>query len=161
MTPVYSGGLIYQFTSEKGMETFGLVQISQDGSTAQTLPEFNVLKSAFSQATVPGDGGYRTDVKASACPQTDNVWRANTSLPIMPKGADQYVKNGAGTPPGNKDPKGSHWAGTPSTGWVKIDQSTAGSNDSHTGPSSSGASGTPVPTLAISLILLGLVFGLC
>lgn len=129
MTPVYSGGLSYEYS--QGDNKYGLVKIDDSGSITE-LPDLAVLATAFKNTPMPsGLGGYKPDGKASACPVASGQWSVtNTSLPLMPKGAAQYLTNGAGPGPGfNKDPKypnGSQWAGTPTPGWGVASASSSG-----------------------------------
>ena len=159
MTPVYSGGLIYQYSLEGDVELqkTALVRISPDGSTATALADFDTVKTQFSNTPVPGDGGYKTSGSASACPKMDAIWQANTSLPIMPTGAGQYLTSGAGTPPGNKNGN-SQWAGTPSPGFgPPMNQSAPGSgkkNSAATGTSSSSL----LSSLSMALAVVAVVF---
>jgi len=68
MTSVYSGGLVYEYSQEEA--DYGLVEI-KDGKV-DPLPDYDALKNAFSKTPVPTtDGGYKTDGKASECPQED------------------------------------------------------------------------------------------
>jgi 1,3-beta-glucanosyltransferase GAS5 len=154
MTPVYSGGLIYQYSLEGDtvLQESALVRISPDGSTATPLADFNTVKTQFGNTPVPGDGGYKTNGVASNCPPMNAIWQSNTSLPIIPASAQTFMTNGAGKPLGNKNGN-SQWAGTPSPGWAPMDQNSTGS-----GKKTSAAVNTPASSLSSSLyIALALV----
>jgi hypothetical protein len=113
MTPVYSGGLVYEY-SEEGSK-YGLVQIT--GGTAKPLADFTALQSAFSKTANPsGDGGYNSTGGASSCPKKSANWDvADDSLPAIPSAAAAFMKAGAGTGVGLSG-KGSQNAGGTSTG---------------------------------------------
>jgi len=100
MTPVYSGGLVYEY-SEEGNH-FGLVQIS--GSSVTEAPDFAALATELSQNKPSGDGGYKTSGSPSTCPAQSSTWEVTAftgeELPAIPSGAAAYMKNGAGTGPG-------------------------------------------------------------
>jgi len=113
MTPVYSGGLVYEY-SEEGSK-YGLVKI--DGSTVTETPDFVALKSAFSKTSNPsGDGGYNAQGGANDCPTKSSNWNvADDSLPAIPTAAAAYMKKGAGKGAGLNGP-GSQNAGETSPG---------------------------------------------
>ncbi|ODQ63189.1 hypothetical protein NADFUDRAFT_84382 [Nadsonia fulvescens var. elongata DSM 6958] len=98
MSPVFSGGLVYEYTQEDN--EYGLVKIS-DGSgkdSVEYLEDFTNLKKQYAAVVNPsGDGGYKSSGSAASCPATESgVWEANTSLPAMPSRASVYLKSGAG-----------------------------------------------------------------
>ncbi|KAF2272531.1 beta-glucanosyltransferase [Westerdykella ornata] len=100
MTPVYSGGLVYEY-SEEGSR-YGLVDI--DGGSVKELADFSALKAAFANTTSPkGDGGYKPQGGTSPCPKKSERWEvdlADDELPKLPKGAEPLFKGGAGKGPG-------------------------------------------------------------
>ncbi|KAF2000941.1 glycoside hydrolase family 72 protein [Amniculicola lignicola CBS 123094] len=114
MTGVYSGGLVYEY-SEEGSK-YGLVTI--DGDSVTEGADFTALKTALAGTKDPsGDGGYKSDGSASACPTKSSTWNvtiAADELPAFPSGADEYLKNGAGTGPGLKG-AGSQSSGSKTT----------------------------------------------
>jgi hypothetical protein len=159
MTSVYSGGLSYEYS--QGDNKYGLVKIDDSGTISE-LPDLAVLATAFKNTPMPtGTGGYKPDGKASQCPAASGQWSVtNTSLPLMPKGAAQYMTAGAGLGPGfNKDPKypnGSQWAGSPSPGWG---QANAVSSGNSTGSAKkSGAAVVSAPT-GVAWLVLASAFG--
>jgi len=113
MTPVYSGGLVYEY-SEEGSK-YGLVQIT--GAKANPLSDFTALQSAFKQTANPsGNGGYNATGGASNCPKKSANWDVeNDNLPAIPSAAAEFMKKGAGLGVGLKG-KGSQDAGGSSTG---------------------------------------------
>jgi len=115
MTPVFSGGLVYEY-SEEGTK-YGLVKI--DGDNVEELPDFDALKDAFAATSNPkGDGGYKSNGNPSKCPPASADWNVTTdALPAIPVLAQKFMNNGAGSGPGLGGP-GSQTAGTPSTGFV-------------------------------------------
>ena len=102
MTPVYSGGLVYEYTVEGDAteQKFGLVEIQNGNAVEQ--PDFSSLQTAFKNNPLPtGDGGYKPSGDASICPTASSTWLVgNDTLPAMPPQASQYFKNGAGNGPG-------------------------------------------------------------
>jgi 1,3-beta-glucanosyltransferase GAS5 len=170
MTPVYSGGLIYEYSFEKVIidatgAAYGIVDIS--GNTVKERPDFTALQKAFQKTPIPSDdGGYSTVNKASLCPPVSHTWLANTSLPSIPQGATKFMSQGAGTGPGLKDLVGSHFKGNPSTGpWTPIGASSEGSNSgSSTGSTPSGSTNKSAalvsssPNMSFLLIGMALLF---
>lgn len=163
MTPVYSGGLSYEYS--QGDNKYGLVKIDSSG-TIEELPDLVVLATAFKNTPMPsGLGGYKSDGKASNCPAASSQWSVtNMSLPIMPKNAAQYMTNGAGPGPGfNKDPKypnGSQWAGTPTPGFgsASASSSSAKSGNSTGGTKKSGGAIESAPA-GVTWLVLASAFG--
>jgi hypothetical protein len=133
MTPVYSGGLVYEY-SEEGSK-FGLVTLS--GNTVTPKPDFTALQSAFKQTANPSDdGGYNSTGGASGCPAKSANWDvSNDALPAIPEAAKAYLQNGAGAGVGLKG-KGSQ-DGTDVQGGQSSGTATAGSGTpTNTGSSS-------------------------
>ncbi|KXT12487.1 hypothetical protein AC579_7368 [Pseudocercospora musae] len=116
MTPVYSGGLVYEY-SEEG-SGYGLVKIS--GNSVSETNDFSALQSALQKTPAPsGDGGYKPNGQASQCPTKSSTWEvedfSGEELPAIPAGAVKYMKSGAGKGPGLTG-DGSQNAGGASTG---------------------------------------------
>ena len=154
MTSVYSGGLVYEYTQEEA--NYGLVDIK--GGKVEPRPDYDALKSAFSKTANPtGDGGYKTDGKASACPKKSDLWEvdmADDKLPAMPEGLDEYFKNGAGKGPGLEG--GSQDAGSEEEKLADAANGavTSGSTSSSSASASKGAAASlqPPPFSAAPLI---------
>jgi hypothetical protein len=85
MTPVYSGGLVYEYSMEESK--YGLVTLS--GSTVTPLADFTALQTAFKNTANPsGDGGYNSTGGASNCPAQSANWDvASNDLPAIPVAA--------------------------------------------------------------------------
>ncbi|CAI6332846.1 unnamed protein product [Periconia digitata] len=96
MTKAYSGGLVYEYTEEGSK--YGLVEL--DGDNVKTLDDFDALKKALAATPAPtGDGGYNAQGTKSECPKKSKHWNVDMdddTLPAMPKGLDEFFKNGAG-----------------------------------------------------------------
>ncbi|KAF2431451.1 hypothetical protein EJ08DRAFT_188215 [Tothia fuscella] len=163
MTPVYSGGLIYEYSVEEA--GFGLVKLS--GNSVSEIPDFNVLKQTFQNTPLPSsDGGYHSSGQASACPPASANWKVNGSLPIVPQGALKYFQQGAGMPLGGRDSvnvNGSQWVGTPTTGWATAGGSGASSSNrtSKETPKKNATVSSMAPTLGlVTAFLVALAWGL-
>lgn len=139
MTPVYSGGLVYEYTvqGDSTQQKFGLVDVQ--GGKADEQPDFATLQAVFKNNALPtGDGGYKTSGDASECPSASSSWLVgNDTLPAMPPKASDYFKNGAGTGPGFQ-------GGSQDVGLETTATATAGSGK----PTTSGTAnaGTANPT---------------
>ena len=131
MTPVYSGGLMYEYSNEGN--DYGIVQLK--GLSVIIKDEYRKLKMALTKNPIPsGDGGATKKSHAVSCPLPDPEWQVNSAfLPDMPDQAITYLKRGASPGPGLTG-KGSQTAG-----------------DSGTSPGSySAVQSTPTPTGAPS-----------
>ncbi|MCJ1432647.1 beta-glucanosyltransferase [Xylographa pallens] len=138
MTPVYSGGLVYEYSQESN--DYGLVNIN--GNSVSELPDFTALQAAYKNTSMPtGDGGYKSSGSPSNCPAQSDTWLPGTdALPAMPAGAVTYLNNGAGTGPGLK---GNDGAGSQNAGGASSGTATAGSGQvTATGAAASGSTST-------------------
>lgn len=107
MLPVFSGGLVYEY-SEEG-SNYGLVSISSDNTTVTTNQDFANLKLQLAANPNPtGDGGYHSALPHSDCPPKSSNWAANNTLPDTPKGALKYIK-GVAEPEGNGFDGNTQW----------------------------------------------------
>ncbi|KAJ9638980.1 1,3-beta-glucanosyltransferase [Coniosporium apollinis] len=152
MTPVYSGGLVYEYTEEEA--GYGIVQVNSDG-TVEELDDYQPLKEKFAEVPIPsGDGGYKPNGGASECPAASANWDispyTDNRLPAIPEGAKKYMTNGAGTGPGLQG--GSQNAGTPSESTA-----TAGSGQATTTASKGAAASLRVPDFNAAPLVCGLV----
>lgn len=160
MTPVYSGGLVYEYSKEGDakQQKYGLVDVS--GSSPKELPDFSNLADALEKTESPsGDGGYKKDGKASDCPTKSSTWLVSgNGLPAMPPKASAFFKNGAGKGLGLTGP-GSQEVGAESTGTAKAGsgQATATGTSGGSSSSSAAASGLNVPHMAMGPIVCGVV----
>lgn len=159
MTPVYSGGLVFEYAEEAN--DYGLVQV-QSPTSVKELPDFQALSKAFHETNNPtGDGGYNKTGGASTCPpKNPPAWNVdpNAPLPAMPKEAEKYLEKGAGKGPGFAG-KGSMDAGAQATSTAtpgavpNSGSSSGGSSSTATG----GAAGVVVPSVSVAPVLVGLV----
>ena len=164
MTPVYSGGLVYEYSQEDS--DYGLVQIS--GGSVKELPDFATLQKALAGTPQPsGDGGYKTSNQPPQCPSKSDTWSfSGDGLPSLPAGAQKFMTQGAGTGPGLKGNKG---AGSQNAGGASTGTATAGSGQPTStatgggsggggGSSSSGAAASVrVPEMSFAPLVMGFV----
>jgi hypothetical protein len=139
MTPVYSGGLVYEYSDEPS--NYGLVTINPDGSITER-PDFTALQGHLAANPAPsGDGGYSSSGAVSQCPAYDSPsWAVNTTqLPSMPSGAAQYLKNGSGKAPGltgNSQTAGAAIGGSSLTGFPNTTTESGGGGKKGNAPGS-------------------------
>ena len=158
MTPVYSGGLVYEYSQEGN--GYGLVQIN--GNSVTELKDFTALQSAYKSTPEPsGNGGAKTNGAPSNCPAQSPSWNVtNDNLPAIPAPAEKYMTGGAGPAKGLSGP-GSMNAGVGSTGTATAGSGQVSQTASKKGTSSSGAAapGVTIPSMSLSsLIPLVVVF---
>lgn len=141
MTGVYSGGLVYEYTLEAN--GYGLVEVGNNGRV-QTNKDFDRLMEAYDETPNPsGDGGARRNTDVPDCPPRSRQWEVDTErLPVMPAGAQKYMKNGAGQGPGLNGDESSQWAGTPSETDPDLSDGVLVSDNEADGSSSGGSSGS-------------------
>lgn len=155
MTSVYSGGLVYEYSQEDS--DYGLVELN--GDSVKELSDFSALKSAFAGTKNPsGDGGYKTDGKASECPSESKTWDVtmkNDELPAVPSGANELFKKGAGSGPGLKG-SGSQQAGSSESNVANADDGAVTSGG--VVPSSTGGSGSSTDAAGAAASLRPLEF---
>ena len=112
MTGVYSGGLMYEYSNEPN--NFGIVVIDDPvkSTAVKELEGFAKFQKALALYPAPtGDGGASTASNSVPCPAKGPHWDVEgTELPSLPKGADKFFHDGAGTGPGLHGP-GSQNAG--------------------------------------------------
>ncbi|KXG46210.1 Glycoside hydrolase, superfamily [Penicillium griseofulvum] len=145
MTPVYSGGLVYEYTESDNK--YGLVKV--DGDKVTPNKDYKALKKSFEGTDNPkGDGGYNSTGGASGCPKMQKPnWDVDSEiLPAMPVPAKKYLTEGAGKGEGFAG-KGSQNSGTRSSG-----DATQGSGEvSAATGSGSAVSSTSSPGAAASI----------
>ena len=101
MTPVFSGGLIYEWSQETS--DYGLVELSNGNITL--LQDYQNLKAEFASTSMPsGDGGYKASGSASTCPVNGTDFTSWAVLPPLPEGAQNYIDHGAGKALGYSGP---------------------------------------------------------
>lgn len=169
MTSVYSGGLAYEYTLEEN--GYGLVEVGSNGNAVPN-DDFKRLKNAYESTDLPsGDGGARKgDRTVPSCPPETDEWQVGTTLlPEMPKGAEKFMRDGAGDGPGLEG-DGSQWQGTPSetepdlSNGVTVGATSGGNGQGNGSSGSNGAQGDASalgrPTLYTVLfaVALGLLY---
>lgn len=161
MTPVYSGGLVYEYTEEGDAKQskFGLVQIKNGDAVEK--PDFNTLMDAFTKTPAPkGDGGYKSSGAASSCPpKSDTFLQGDEGLPGLPKTAEAFFENGAGPGvgfegPGSQD-VGDESNGTATAGSGKVTATASGAGSSSTKKGDAGQ--LRAPNMSTAPFLCGLV----
>ncbi|MCJ1465555.1 beta-glucanosyltransferase [Pseudocyphellaria aurata] len=165
MTPVYSGGLVYEYTKEGDatQSKFGLVEI-KSGDVSER-PDFSTLGKALSDASPPsGDGGYKSSGSASDCPPKSDTFLEDTdALPAMPEQAQQYLKNGAGQGVGLKgtgsQDVGAESSGTATAGSGTVTGTASGAASSSTKKGDSGS--LRAPDMSVAPLVCGMVVVLC
>lgn len=97
MTPVMSGGLVYEFSEEPS--DFGLVSIASNGS-AQLLADFDTLQGQYNKLNITAIQGSKpenTTVTPPTCNSTlivESGFNNNFTIPEMPSGAQDIINNG-------------------------------------------------------------------
>lgn len=167
MTPVYSGGLVYEY-SEEG-NGYGLVNIR--GNSVQETADFRALREAYATLEMPtGDGGYKQDLAKSQCPSASSTWEVHDfegdDLPAIPDKAVQYLDDGAGDGAGLNGP-GSQWdvagasdstasAGSGTGGGASGGGSSSGGDGSDDGGSGNAAGAVRAPfALLVGALIVG------
>lgn len=150
MTPVYSGGLVYEYTQE--LTNYGVVEIN--GDEVSELEDFDRLKEAFEKTNSPtGDGGYNPKSKSSQCPPSSDSWLVpDNRLPAMPEPAKRFLEDGPGEGPGLAG-AGSQDAGTPSSGTAEPG-SDDGDGDDNEDKKNAAASVLPSVGLGLGSLLV-------
>lgn len=163
MSPVYSGGLVYEYTKEGDavQSKFGLVDVQSTSSVTEE-PDFNTLKTALAAAQPPsGDGGYKSNGQKSTCPAKSSTWLVDgDGLPAIPPQAKDYFKNGAGPGVGlqgaGSQDAGAESSGTATPGSGAVTATGSSSSASSTG-SKGAASGLKAPELTFAPLVCGMV----
>ncbi|KAF2014982.1 glycoside hydrolase family 72 protein [Aaosphaeria arxii CBS 175.79] len=160
MTGVYSGGIVYEY-SEEGSK-YGLVKI--DGDSVTEKDDFTALKKAFAGTQSPsGDGGYKSEGKASKCPAKSKTWDIgmdDDKLPALPEGAQAFMgKEGAGKGPGLTG-SGSQTSGSKTTDLAPAGEGAVTSAASGAGKSSTGSPGAAASVHVGDSLMAPMVCGL-
>ncbi|KAL8765483.1 MAG: hypothetical protein Q9209_007454 [Squamulea sp. 1 TL-2023] len=169
MSPVYSGGLLYEYTVEgedgTGAEgdkqsRYGLVKIGSSSSVTEQ-PDFAAFGTALKAAKTPsGDGGYKPNGAKSECPGRSSTFLVTgDGLPAMPPKAKAFSKDGAGPGVGlageGSQEAGAESPGTATAGSGASTGTGAASSSSSTGDQSA-ASGFPAPAYTLAPLVCGL-----
>jgi len=105
MTPVLSGGMVYEFSEEP--DDFGLVQINSNGS-AQLLPDYDTLQKQFNTLNVTylqdltAQNTTVTPPKCTSSLITTSGFSNNFTIPAVPPGAQDLIDNGISPAPSGK-----------------------------------------------------------
>lgn len=101
MTPVLSGGLVYEFSQE--VSNYGLVNISSDGS-AQLRSDFDALQSQFNtlnSTALQGVKATNTSVTPPTCTSSliaESGFSTNFTIPDVAPGVQDLIDNGIANP---------------------------------------------------------------
>ncbi|BFZ61576.1 1,3-beta-glucanosyltransferase, partial [Saitoella coloradoensis] len=170
MTPVFSGGLVYEWTQESN--NYGLVEVN--GTSITPLQDYENLMEEFAKTSNPsGDGGYKTNGTVATCPSNQTYFEitfAAEDLPAIPSAAQAYIDSGAGKALGNDGPTNQGQGSTAiqslaSAGTATASGSSAaasGANSSGTSSPSSGASNNGMGlTKAVFALAVAMAVGMC
>ncbi|KAL3425893.1 1,3-beta-glucanosyltransferase [Phlyctema vagabunda] len=155
MTDVFSGGLVYEYSTEGN--GYGLVTITNGAITEDE--QFTLLQTAYKGTPNPSGTGGATTTKgtASTCPPASADWLVDTeALPAIPDAAAKFMSTGAGKGPGLQG-KGSQSSGGSDTGSTGTATPGSGavistaSGSRGTSTSTSSASGTAANSAAIKV----------
>ncbi|KAH6679534.1 glycoside hydrolase family 72 protein [Halenospora varia] len=92
MTPVLSGGLVYEFSQETS--NYGLVTINSDGS-AQLMSDYDALQGQYNKLNI-------TLLQGTAATNTSVVPPSNFTIPAVPDGVQDLINNGIKNPNNGK-----------------------------------------------------------
>ncbi|KAL2024277.1 hypothetical protein VTK56DRAFT_8759 [Thermocarpiscus australiensis] len=113
MTPVFSGGVVYEYTQEPN--NFGLVNMTDDGS-ATLMGDFFSLQKQYAklnftevQSQKPPSGSAPKPPVCSAKLITEKGFCSNFTLPQLPPGAQEIIDNGVKPTPSGKLVKITDW----------------------------------------------------
>ncbi|KAF4978828.1 hypothetical protein FZEAL_4851 [Fusarium zealandicum] len=111
MTPVFSGGVVYEYTEEDN--NYGLVKIEDD--TLTILGDFNRLKNQFAKIdwkSVQAQSPSKSVPKPPACKTSiikEDGFDSNFTLPTVPPRTPTLIANGIKNKPSGKIIKISDW----------------------------------------------------
>lgn len=97
MTPVLSGGMVYEFSQETS--NYGLVTINADGS-AQLLSDYTTLQAQFNTLNITSIQGVKAQNTTTVAPScnssllTSSTFSSNWTIPAVPPGAQDLIDNG-------------------------------------------------------------------
>ena len=104
MTPVFSGGVVYEWTMEEN--NYGLVSIN--GSDLNILGDYNRLKAAWADIdwkSVQSQQAEKKDITPPKCATsllTEKGFDSNFTAPVPPPGAQKLIDNGISPKPVGK-----------------------------------------------------------
>ncbi|KAH8684649.1 glycoside hydrolase family 72 protein [Tricladium varicosporioides] len=105
MTPVLSGGLVYEFSQETS--NYGLVTINSDGS-AQLMSDYDALQGQYNKLNITllqGSVATNTTVTPPKCSSsliTSSTFSKNFTIPAVPDGVQDLINNGIKNPNNGK-----------------------------------------------------------
>ncbi|KAL3421965.1 glycolipid anchored surface protein [Phlyctema vagabunda] len=105
MTPVLSGGVVYEYTQEES--NYGLVTLNSDGS-AKLRSDFDALQGQLNTLNVTALQGVQatnTSVTPPTCTSTlitEQGFANNFTIPSVPPGAQDLIDNGIPNPNNGK-----------------------------------------------------------
>ncbi|KAH8601308.1 glycolipid anchored surface protein [Bisporella sp. PMI_857] len=106
VTPVLSGGVVYEYTQEKS--NYGLVNLYSNGSV-KYLPDFEVLQAQFNTLNttlIQGVTATNTSVVPPTCKSslitTKSGFTTNFTIPAVPPGVQTLIDNGIANPNNGK-----------------------------------------------------------
>lgn len=97
MTPVMSGGLVYEYSQEAS--DYGLVNIASNASV-QLLPDFDSLQGQYNKlnlTAIQGTKATNTTVTPPTCTSSliqESGFNNNFTIPSIPSGAQTLIDNG-------------------------------------------------------------------
>ncbi|KAK1250499.1 hypothetical protein MKX08_010502 [Trichoderma sp. CBMAI-0020] len=101
MTPVFSGGFVYEYTEEDN--NYGLVNIT--GDTLNIMGDYNRLKAQFAKIDWKSVQSQKASGKAPAAPKCasslikEKGFDSNFTLPVPPPGVQKLIDNGISPKP--------------------------------------------------------------
>jgi hypothetical protein len=105
MTPVLSGGMVYEYSEEP--DSYGIVLINSNGS-AQILPDYDNLQKQFNLLNItyvqglPAQGVPVIPPKCASSLITTSGFSSNFTIPSVPPGAQALIDNGINPAPSGK-----------------------------------------------------------
>jgi hypothetical protein len=105
MTPVLSGGLVYEYSQEPS--DYGLVQINDDGS-AKLRSDYDALQSQYNTLNITalqGIKAQKTSVVPPTCSSsliTNSGFDNNFTIPAVPPGVQDLIDSGIKNAPVGK-----------------------------------------------------------
>ncbi|EGR48765.1 glycoside hydrolase family 72 [Trichoderma reesei QM6a] len=112
MTPVFSGGVVYEYTEEENH--YGLVNIT--GDTLQITGDYNRLKAQLAKIDWEKVQSQKASGKAPAAPKCSSKliqvkgFDSNFTLPVPPPGVQGLIDNGIKNKPSGSLVKISDWS---------------------------------------------------
>lgn len=113
MNGVFSGGIVYEYAQEPN--DYGLVNIADDGS-AQIMADYNTLQAQYAKLDIAAIQGTKPpSTAANAAPKCDSSlittkgFNNNFTLPVLPPGAAEIIRDGVKPTPSGKIVTISSW----------------------------------------------------